>query len=800
MALHPKERKRLKRQKVKENKRRHAARLDESGRLEDYYWLGVDCHEAGDHAGALKWAVKILEARPNHDDAWHMALSSARSLGDMDKCLSLLAWRWRAGQIGNWKERFEIGQLALERKDYRLASEIFESVLKDPMLNSGWRKKKHLSDVETHLRYARAMLQASESSEQSRSIALDGGSRSRAGRVAASASSMTTPGPAKVGQSGATGASLAAAQFQPPPPPAVVDILPDVKIEYTTNADLVIEAIRKSRQADRRSFELALQAYKHSFRVSFDQLLCLPTLRDVEPLWHQQETARKVLKTFRGRAMLADEVGLGKTIEAGMVLKEYLLRGLAKTVLVLTPSSLVTQWTEELRDKFGLEFASSNDPLFREDLDRFWSQPLIVASIAAARTTRHFEAVTSRTYDMVIVDEAHHLKNQRTRSWQLVNAIHKTFFLLLTATPVQNRVDELYNLVTILKPGHLKTRTGFLEQFVARGKPTDPRNRERLKELLKEIMIRNTRSVTQLRLPPRFAFTTRVDATELEHEFYQEVSSLVAYGAETSSAGISKMGLRKLLEAAGSSHHAALGTLEKLRSNEAPAVASRVEGLLSIGAQIGTGSKTRKVLQLLKSLPDRKIVFVNYLSTLHHLREQFSQQGIPHAVVYGGLTPTQKAAAVEEFRNGVPVLLASGSGGEGYNLQFCNIMINYDLPWNPMEIEQRIGRIHRIGQEKEVQVYNFCAAGSVEDHILEVLDRKINMFELVVGEVDMILGRLQDEREFSDMVFEIWTKNSAKDDIQKAFDEFSQRLQKARLDYKKIKDFDEKLFGEDFGV
>ncbi|MGB6068116.1 MAG: SNF2-related protein [Desulfomonilaceae bacterium] len=799
MALQPKERKRLKRLKVNEAKRRRAIELDTIQRLEDYHWFAVECLTDGDHAGALKWAVKVLEARPTHDGAWNIALRSARSLGDLDKCSSLVAWRWRVGKIGNWQERFSVGQFALECKDYRLAAEIFESVLKDPILNSGWKKKKHFNDVERHLRYAQAMLPASESPKQNGSTAHDREGRSHSkGNVSGNPSASPTR-PVGPGPSGATAVDAAAARSQPTPPVAV-ETLPDVKIEYATNADLVIEAIKKSRQSDRRSFELALQAYKHSFRVSFDQLLCLPTLHNVEPLWHQQETARKVLKTFRGRAILADEVGLGKTIEAGMILKEYLLRGLARTVLVLTPSSLVSQWKEELRDKFGLEFVSSKDPLFREDLDRFWSQPLIVASIATARTVRHFEAVTSRTYDMVIVDEAHHLKNQRTRSWQLVNAIHKTFFLLLTATPVQNRMDELYNLVTILKPGHLRTRTGFLEQFVARGKPADPRNRERLKELLKEIMIRNTRAVTQLRLPPRFAFTTRVDATALEQQFYQGISSLVAYAASTSSAAVSKMGLRKLLEAAGSSHHAALSTLAKLRSSKDPEVGLQVERLLLIGAEIGTGSKTRKVLQLLKSLPDRKIIFVNYLNTLHHLREQFNQHGIPHAVVYGGLAPSQKAAAVEQFRNGVPVLLASGTGGEGYNLQFCNVMINYDLPWNPMEIEQRIGRIHRIGQEKEVQVYNFCAAGSVEDHILEVLDKKINMFELVVGEVDMILGYLQDEREFSDMVFQIWTKNSAKDDVHKAFDEFSQRLQKARLAYKKTKEFDEKLFGEDFGV
>jgi superfamily II DNA/RNA helicase len=146
------------------------------------------------------------------------------------------------------------------------------------------------------------------------------------------------------------------------------------------------------------------------------------------------------------------------------------------------------------------------------------------------------------------------------------------------------------------------------------------------------------------------------------------------------------------------------------------------------------------------------------------------------------------------------VLLGTGIGGEGHNLQFCHVMINFDLPWNPMEIEQRIGRIHRIGQEKEVQIYNFCQSGSIEDHILNVLDRKINMFELVVGEVDMILGRLQDEKDFAEMVFEIWTHNAGDRERQEAFDALGTRLKRARNAYEKSKELDEKLFQEDFGI
>ena len=120
------------------------------------------------------------------------------------------------------------------------------------------------------------------------------------------------------------------------------------------------------------------------------------------------------------------------------------------------------------------------------------------------------DTVCARSYDMLIVDEAHHLKNQTTLNWKLVNAIQKTFLLLLTATPVQNNLEELYNLVTLLKPGHLKTRKAFKEQFVARGNPTDPQNRERLRDLLKEVMVRNTRSASQINLPPRFATTAKI--------------------------------------------------------------------------------------------------------------------------------------------------------------------------------------------------------------------------------------------------------------------------------------------------
>ncbi len=206
---------------------------------------------------------------------------------------------------------------------------------------------------------------------------------------------------------------------------SVADDLPELKIAFRTDADPLLDALKAHRKADLDTLDLALKAYKLSFRTSYDQLLCLPTLNGVQSLWYQEETARKVMKTFRGRAILADEVGLGKTVEAGLILKEYLLRGLVRTALILTPSSLVSQWQEELQNKFAIPVASTNDALFRQEPERFWNEPLVLASLQTAKLKRHFEAVIARSYDMVIVDEAHHLKNRTTLNWKLVNSIKR---------------------------------------------------------------------------------------------------------------------------------------------------------------------------------------------------------------------------------------------------------------------------------------------------------------------------------------------------------------------------------------
>ncbi|MFP4033789.1 MAG: helicase-related protein, partial [Desulfococcaceae bacterium] len=155
-------------------------------------------------------------------------------------------------------------------------------------------------------------------------------------------------------------------------------------------------------------------------------------------------------------------------------------------------------------------------------------------------------------------------------------------------------------------------------------------------------------------------------------------------------------------------------------------------------------------------------------------------------------------AQIDRFRESADLLLTTEVGGEGRNLQFCHQMVNYDLPWNPMKIEQRVGRIHRIGQEKPVSIFNLCGTGTLEDYILEILDKKINMFEMVIGEIDMILGRMRGERDFSEMVYDIWAEADSDEARKTGFDKLAAYLRRVKAGYQKTKELDEKLFGDTY--
>jgi len=583
-------------------------------------------------------------------------------------------------------------------------------------------------------------------------------------------------------------AVASSAQAVPVPDLTRLDASFDMQVEIANPQAIVLDGDG----TDPGWFRLRGELLHLSLFEGFDELLCLPSLRGVDTHWYQVETVRKVLKQYRGRVLLADEVGLGKTVEAGMVLKEYALRGMAERILILTPASLVGQWRDEMDSKFGIDFATSHDPLLRSDPARFWAQSRVIASIATARRKEHAELLAGMSHDVIVVDEAHHLRDQSSASYRLVNSLQKRFLLLLSATPVQNSLLELYNLLTLLKPGIFKTQKEFRAVYMVPGKPREPANRERLRDLMRGAMVRNTRALAALRLPRRHASTMRTAPDEVEAGCYRDLSALAR---EVATGGQHRMAVQHLLAAAGSSPAAAAAAVARFVARHPED--ERWAALLDRYRARAIGAKQAALLSLLAQNPaEKKMVFVHHHDSMVHLAELLRQQGIAFAQFDGGMTGPAKDAAVDAFRTEAPVLLCSESGGEGRNLQFCNTLINFDIPWNPMAIEQRVGRIDRIGQTREVFVFNLVTAGTIEDEVLRILDEKINMFELVVGEVGAILGEFEDQHDFSMLVLDAWLRTS-EEARATAFAALEGQLVAARQQYDGAKALDEALFGNE---
>src|SRR5208282_5419575 len=337
----------------------------------------------------------------------------------------------------------------------------------------------------------------------------------------------------------------------------------------------------------------------------------------------------------------------------------------------------------------------------------FWAQPKVIASIATARRREHAELVARRAYDVVVVDEAHHLRDQANASYRLVNALQKRFLLLLSATPVQNSLVELYNLLTLLQPGIFRTEKEFRTAYMTPGKPREPANRDRLRGLMRGVMVRNTRALAALRLPRRHAATIRAVPDAAESACYQELTALSRSAA---TGGHARLAVQHLLSAAGSSPAAAAAAIARFaqRHPEDQGWAA----LLARYAAVSAGAKQAALLNLLAQNPaEKKMVFVHHRDSMSHLAGLLRHHGMAPLLFDGSMSGPEKDAAVAAFEASGSLLLCSESGGEGRNLQFCNTLVNFDIPWNPMAIEQRIGRIDRIGQTREVFVFNLVTAG-----------------------------------------------------------------------------------------
>lgn len=467
----------------------------------------------------------------------------------------------------------------------------------------------------------------------------------------------------------------------------------------------------------------------------FDRLLVLERLPGLYLYPHQRAAVRRVLVELHGRALLADDVGLGKTVEAGAILKEYLLRGLVHTFLILTPASLTRQWQRELEGKFAIR-AVVNDSLAG------WGRHSgVIASLDLARRPEHAAAVTARPWDLLIVDEAHRLKSRTSRSWQLVNGIQRKYLLLLTATPIQNSLEELYNLVTLLRPGQLATYSQFRRAFFARREGRAVRNGAALRALLAPVLVRTPRSAILLPFPRREVRTVTVVPGPGEARFLLELEALLreAYAALPPRER-NPLPFVVLLREAASHPAQAAASLRRLACSPRAARLfgdrQRLAALARAAAALGRPARVEALLRRVAEALEtgrHLLVFTEFRTTQAALQEALRAASRPVHLLHGGLPAAERPGVIDRFREEGGVLVSTDAGGLGLNLQFCHRVVNYDLPWNPLRVEQRVGRVHRLGQRRTVVVENLVSQTGIEAYVYRLLAEKLRLFDEVVG-------------------------------------------------------------------
>jgi SNF2 family DNA or RNA helicase len=524
----------------------------------------------------------------------------------------------------------------------------------------------------------------------------------------------------------------------------------------TDEARSRLESLLAREPATDEWFELRRAAERLALTPSFDRMIALHhnTIRELP---HQIDVAMRVLRApMRGRAVLADEVGLGKTIEAGLILKELAVRGLARRILVVAPASLVGQWQAELQTKFLEKFTTPKD---RADWRR---TSKAIVSYDRARNAAHRAEIMRHTWDLLIVDEAHKIKNHTSANYHLVQEIDKNFLLLLTATPLQNDLRELYNLITLLRPGQLGTWPEFRARFLVRGDKRRARDPEQLRDLTATVMVRTRRSSVahDLALPPRRPEQPAIELSAAERHLYQLTVGYVRHlyregfiqdddaaadrrRRRRTGKGILILELMRLCQRLTSSSRALGESLRSLAVGDSisPEYRSAARDLAEEADAVSEHAKLAALSRILVENDDQLIVFSEHLPTLKLIHDRVRELERPAIVFKGGLSLSERIERLARFqREPRGVFIATRAGTEGLNLQFCNRLVNYELPWNPMVVEQRIGRIHRIGQTREAHIINFAARDTIESHILMLLDQKIQLFRLVVGELDVILG------------------------------------------------------------
>lgn len=499
------------------------------------------------------------------------------------------------------------------------------------------------------------------------------------------------------------------------------------------------DTLRSGNTQNSEFFNVTLKSYDILSSIKNQKLSIVDSLKanqNVSIFDHQILAAQKIKNSMGGTAMLADEVGLGKTVEAGIVIKEFLTVGLAKKILILAPPSLLQQWQDEMSSKFDLDFIiHRNDPRF----ENIASHDLLIMSHASATYPKQSIPLNNIYWDLVVVDEAHSMKNAETHKHIFVRNLPKRNLLLLTATPIQNNLEEMYNLVDLMHPGCLGTWKQFRDKYVGdtTARTIQSGMRDQLQKEISKFIIRTTRKEVRryVKFTDRVPHTDILNPSDEESKLYNMMTDIIRDQYEKGAAV--RFALMTYQRLTSSSTEASKRALYRMKESKLISD-SEYDELMSHARSIRIDSKLSRLLEIIHNQSSKFLIFTEFYATQDHIAQKLTDEGYTVTLFNGKMSSEEKHESVNLFRGDAQIMISTSAGGEGQNFQFCHNIVNYDLPWNPMRVEQRIGRVHRIGQESDVHIFNFALVGTIEAYILELLYTKINLFKMSLGDMDLL--------------------------------------------------------------
>lgn len=497
-------------------------------------------------------------------------------------------------------------------------------------------------------------------------------------------------------------------------------------------------------------------------------------------LYPFQRKAVEFILRNNGRACLFDEMGLGKTITATTALLELIKQKKASRAIIVTPNAVVEQWHGELVEKFNLEPTMVSSRRTLSERMELYNDPLIVMNYELLRTD--LELILQKNFDTLILDEVTRVKNWDTQTSEAAKKLIVRNVIALTGTPLENHLGELYNIVNIVQPGFFgRYNEDFLARFTLKlsgqgwqgSRPiVNPENLPELRREVRVVSIRRTKAQVLKQLPAlttQYVYTEPARNQKMIYDILQESlgeTVLEEYAYSTSDQEgpnpftANRLRLYTLLREACADISMIAGYLRrKQRENTEDAQALRESSifkkLIRVLANLEPeNAKLVELKELVSELTEQGhkiVVFSQFVAVVNLIQEELSSLGIPTLVYHGQLSGNDRTMHLRQFieQTEYRVLASTDAGQFGLNLQAADVVVNYDLPWNPARLQQRIARLHRIGQANKVLAVNFVVKGTVEEHVRDVLERKRKLFrDVTVSEIaeseDLSLDELRE--------------------------------------------------------